>query len=152
MSEVRRRLRPLLGLWDVETTVGGVVTSKGWTSFAWADEGEFLIQRADGGPPGEDVPQEWLDSTPFPTVSVIGFDDTEDRFTQLYSDARGAFRVYNMTLVDREWRIWRAAEGFHQRFTGTISPNGYRIVAHWEKSKDGRTWLRDFDMTYERPR
>ncbi|GAA2603708.1 hypothetical protein GCM10010399_38330 [Dactylosporangium fulvum] len=151
MSEVRR-LRPLLGLWDMEATVGGVVTSRGWTSFAWADEGEFLVQRADAGPPGEDVPRDWLENSPFPTVSVIGYDDSSEAFTMLYSDARGALRVYGLSLVGREWRMWRAAEGFHQRFKGVLSDDGYSISAFWERSGDGRTWLRDFDMTYERPR
>jgi hypothetical protein len=29
MSEVRRRLRPLLGMWDMEATIGGLVTGRG---------------------------------------------------------------------------------------------------------------------------
>jgi hypothetical protein len=150
MSEVRRRLGPLLGLWDTTATVAGKVTMRGWSSFAWADEGEFLVQRADADPPGEDVPREWIDNSPFPTTSVIGWDDASRMFSMLYSDARGVLRVYGMDLDGAQWRIWRAAEGFNQRFTGTVSPDGKTITAHWEMSKDGLKWAKDFDLTYTR--
>jgi hypothetical protein len=150
MSEVRRRLGPLLGMWDMTATVNGRVTMRGWTSFAWADEGEFLVQRSDADPPGDDVPKEWTTNTPFPTTSVIGFDDGSKIFTMLYSDSRGVLRAYGMDLDGGTWRIWRAAEGFNQRFTGTIAADGKRISAYWEMSKDGIKWARDFDLTYTR--
>jgi len=150
MSEVRRRLKPLLGMWDMTATVAGKVTMRGWTSFAWADDGEFLIQRADADPPGDDVPQEWITNGPFPTTSIIGYDDSSRTFSMLYSDARGILRVYGLNLDAGQWRIWRAAEGFNQRFTGNFSPDGKRIAAYWEKSGDGHSWSRDFDLTYTR--
>jgi hypothetical protein len=53
-----------------------------------------------------------------------------------------------MTFEDRLWRIWRDAVGFKQRFEGRLSLDGRVIEAHWEKSPDGKTWARDFDLTY----
>lgn len=150
MSEVRRRLGSLLGMWDTVATVNGQVTMRGWASFAWADDGEFLVQRADADPPGDDLPRDWIENAPFPTTSVIGYDDGSKIFTMLYSDARGVLRVYGMDVDGSTWRIWRAAEGFNQRFTGTIDPDGKRIDAYWEMSKDGLKWSKDFDLTYTR--
>jgi hypothetical protein len=150
MSELRRRLKPLLGMWDMTATVNGVVTMRGWTSFAWADDGEFLVQRADADPPGEDAPAQWAGNGPFPTTSVIGYDDGSRIFNMLYSDARGVLRVYGMDVDGAQWRIWRAAEGFNQRFTGAIDADAKTITAHWEMSTDGVKWARDFDLTYTR--
>jgi hypothetical protein len=53
-----------------------------------------------------------------------------------------------MTLEDGVWRIGRSAPGFNQRFEGRISVDGRTLEAHWEKSADGETWERDFDLTY----
>ncbi|WP_433614062.1 hypothetical protein ACQP2P_06740 [Dactylosporangium sp. CA-139114] len=150
MSEVRRRLGPLLGMWDTVATVNGKVTMRGWASFAWADDGEFLVQRADADPPGDEALREWIENSPFPTTSLIGYDDGSKTFTMLYSDARGVLRAYGMDVDGGMWRIWRAAEGFNQRFTGTIAADGKRIDAYWEMSQDGLTWSKDFDLTYTR--
>lgn len=48
------------------------------------------------------------------------------------------------------WRLWRAAPGFHQRFTGRLSEDGQTIRGRWEMSEDGREWRTDFDLTYTR--
>lgn len=87
---------------------------------------------------------------PFPTTAVIGLDDATDDFTMLYADARGVHRVYRMTFGHGEWRIWRYAPGFNQRFTGTLSADGDTVDARWEMSKDGETWQLDFELTYTR--
>jgi hypothetical protein len=107
-------------------------------SFAWADDGDFLVQRTDAGPPGDDMPEEWLKNAPFPTTSIIGYDDGDGIFSMLYSDARGVYRVYRMSIDGGLWRIWRRAEGFHQRFSGTFSRDGNTITAGWDRSTDGR--------------
>ncbi|TMR99446.1 hypothetical protein [Nonomuraea basaltis] len=83
---------------------------------------------------------------------MIGLDDATEEFTMLYADARGVHRVYRMTFTDGEWRIWRAAPGFHQRFTGTLSSDGDTVEARWEMSRDGVTWNVDFELTYRRVR
>ena len=65
-----------------------------------------------------------------------------------YADARGVFRVYQMSLSERVWKMWRHAPGFFQRFTGTFSDDGKTITGRWKKSSDGSNWEPDFDLTY----
>jgi hypothetical protein len=91
-------------------------------------------------------------NSPFPLATIIGLDDSTERFTMLYADARGVFRVYQMTLSDGVWKVWREAPGFHQRFTGTFSDDGATITAYWEGSRDGSNWEHDFDLTYTKVR
>jgi hypothetical protein len=71
-------------------------------------------------------------------------------YTALYFDDRGVSRIYQMSLEGRQWKEWRHAPGFSQRFAGTISADGNIISASWEKSSDGTTWQHDFNLTYKR--
>jgi len=80
--------------------------------------------------------------------SVIGADDTHNAFTMLYSDERGVVRRFEMKLTARRWTLLRRAPGFFQRFIGLLAPNARSIRATWEKSADGRRWMRDFHLTY----
>jgi hypothetical protein len=138
------QLEVLSGRWEVEIRwspkthklVGGPATVRMETRFHWIEEGHFLVQhqgRAEGPPEAR-----WL----------MGRDETSAEYCVLYADARGVSRVYQMSLQDRVWRIWRNATGFNQRFEGRLSADGRTIDAHWERSADGRTWERDFDLTY----
>jgi hypothetical protein len=65
-------------------------------------------------------PPEWIESSPFPVVSIIGRDDAADELTMLYADGRGVRRVCRWSLDGDTWRMWRDAPGFNQRFTGTF--------------------------------
>jgi hypothetical protein len=67
---------------------------------------------------------------------------------QHYYDSRGVARVYQMSLTDGVWKVWRDAPGFSQRFSGTMSPEGTTIEGAWEKSRDGVQWEHDFRLTY----
>ena len=58
--------------------------------------------------------------------------------------------MYETSLEEGVWRLWRDAPGFCQRFTGALSDDGCRIEGAWEKSVDGREWLHDFALTYSR--
>jgi hypothetical protein len=78
----------------------------------------------------------------------MGRDETSGEYCVLYADARGVSRIYQMSLDERVWRMWRTAPGFHQRFEGRLSADGSTIEAQWEKSSDGKTWEADFDMKY----
>ena len=131
-------------LWAAGHDVGPVRTE-----FAWLEGGAFLVQRADIGPETS-LPGEWGPNAPFPTVSLIGYDDTAEEFTVLYADGRGVARAYRGTMTDRTWRQWRAAPGFHQRLTVTVDPDGDRMDGSWERSSDGVQWATDFDVTYVR--
>jgi hypothetical protein len=68
----------------------------------------------------------------------------------LYFDSRGVSRIYQMSLTDREWRLWRDFPTFSQRFHGSISEDAAAIHATWEKSTDGSHWEHDFDLLYEK--
>jgi hypothetical protein len=64
------------------------------------------------------------------------------------ADSRQISRIYQMSLSDGVWKLWREAPGFSQRFTGTFSGDGRTISGRWEKSTDGSQWEHDFDLTY----
>lgn len=98
----------------------------------------------------ETAPRAWRENNPLPTTQLIGLDDAGEEFTVLYADARGVHRVYRMTFGDGQWRMWRAAPGFHQRFTGTLREDGAAIDARWERSVDGADWVLDFRLAYRR--
>jgi hypothetical protein len=144
-------LEPLIGDWSMAATVEGETMMEGTSTFSWSDAGPYLIQTA-AGSATSDAPGGWQDSLPFPTYAITGYDDGFDRYSVLYSDARGVQRVYAMTFADGVLRQWREAPGFHQRFTGEFSEDGSRIDARWERSDDGEDWFVDFDLTYTRTR
>jgi hypothetical protein len=83
---------------------------------------------------------------------TIGRDDASRAYTAFYSDARGVSRIYEMTLADGVWRIWRDNRDFSQRFEATVSGDGDTISGHWEKRSTGADWEHDFDLTYRRLR
>jgi hypothetical protein len=138
-------LQPLIGAWTMkiiwsENThklVGGPQSIEAPARFEWVADGSFLLQTA--GASGAPVAH-WM----------IGRDDTSGAFSALYADSRGVSRVYDMSFAEGLWEIWRAAPGFHQRFTGRISEDAKTIEGCWEKSEDGEKWEKDFDLNYVR--
>ncbi|HEY3008499.1 MAG TPA: hypothetical protein VGJ63_10625 [Micromonosporaceae bacterium] len=149
LNPALRRLGALVGEWDMEASVGGRVVAYGRTSFDWLAGEPFVIQHADAEP-AESAPQDWAAHSPFPVTTIVGLDDTSQNFSMLYADARGVFRVYQMTLADDVWTMWRNAPGFHQRFIGTFVDAGNTIEARWDRSGDGSSWELDFYVTYTR--
>jgi len=65
-------------------------------------------------------------------------------------DSRGAFRVFEVSIDDREWRCWRDSPGFSQRFNGTFAEGGNTIGGCWQLSRDGTHWDDDLRITYRR--
>ena len=133
-----QRLRGLVGTWKLEGRfVGGEkpLDENGRVSFRWLVKDQLLVLRS-------------RTSVAPHSVSIIGADDVFKAFTVLYSDVRPVVRRYEMTLTRRRWTLERREPGFHQRFVGRISSNGRRISATWEKSADGRRWMKDFDLVY----
>jgi hypothetical protein len=138
----------LVGEWKWVASSDGKPLGTGRAAFALESAG-FLRQTADDDPwpaPSRD----WETHSPMPTEAVIGFDDTTGDMAMLYSDARGVRRIYQMSLSRTEWRLWRNAPGFNQRFVGRLERDGRSIVGRWETSEDGNSWAVDFDMTYEK--
>ena len=84
------------------------------------------------------------------SLSVIGCDAANGTYFQLYSDERGVCRVYEMSIGDGEWKLWRTGPPFDQRFVATISEDGNSIAGRWETSEDGNGYTTDFDLVYRR--
>ncbi len=53
-------------------------------------------------------------------VSIIGCDAANGTYIQLYSDERGVCRIYEMSIDNGEWKLWREGEPFSQRFTAAF--------------------------------
>ena len=140
------RLDGLVGEWDMEASFGAgyfgagsppVTSGGGRTTFDWLDGGFFLIQRFTAENPA--APR---------GIAIIGTGPSPETFSQHYYDSRGVARIYQMSLQDGVWKLWREAPGFWQRFTGVISADGSTIKGAWEGSADGSGWKHDFDLTY----
>ena len=96
---------------------------------------------------------------PFPGVpngvAVIGFNPDRGAYLQHQFDSRGVARVYEMGFADGVWTLARGEPDFwpldfHQRWSGTFSPDGNTITGRWESSSDGADWEHDFGLRYER--
>jgi hypothetical protein len=142
-------LSVLIGKWEFESTKDGGFLGRGSATFEWIEDGAFVLERA-VDLPSPDTDPDWVAHSPMPVTAIIGFDDTTLEHVMLYSDARGVFRIYRMTLDSDTWQVWRAAPGFHQRYIGAIRDEGRTIQGRWESSPDGEAWEPDFDLTYRR--
>jgi hypothetical protein len=139
------RLDVLTGQWEVEASFEAGffgpgtprVTGRGRTTFAWLAGRFFLTQRFASEHPA--APS---------GIAIIGAGAGPQTFEQHYYDSRGVARVYQMSLDGGVWKLWRAAPGFWQRYTGEISGDGTTIKGAWQASPDGRKWRHDFGLTY----
>jgi hypothetical protein len=140
-SETRRRLDGLVGQWNIELVFPGDPPLRAQTegSFEWVQEGFFLAYRA--GTEGSGYPVGY---------SIIGADDAQNTYTMLYSDSRGVARLYQMSLGDGVWKLWRDDPEFAQRFTATFGEDGRTITGAWGKRMGGKRWEHDFDLIYRK--
>jgi hypothetical protein len=82
-------------------------------------------------------------------IWVIGYSDPQKRYQVFTYDQRGVARIFDMTFDGTSWMYSREDEDFYQRFVAQVSAN--RIQAYTEASEDkGKTWRKDFDITYVR--
>ncbi len=137
-----QRLSLLAGEWDVEFSSmsfhpDSSAVVHGRSSFVWLEGGAFMVEHSEADSP--EAPR---------GIVIIGPDDAAGTYYMLHYDSRGVSRVYQMSLSNSTWKIWRDFPGFSQRFMGTISADGRNIKASWEKSGDGSHWEHDFDLTY----
>ncbi len=140
-------LNVLVGEWSMEARFEDMPPADvdARVVFEWLTGGQLLVQR-------------W--SVPLPGapdgIALIGRDSTTNgRYLQHYFDSRGVARVYQMTLDDGLWKLWRdeadySPLDFAQRFTGAISSDGQGIVGTWEICQDGESWRHDFDLSYRK--
>lgn len=141
MSTGLEALAPLVGQWSMEAgPPGGERWPGGGTvKFEWIEDAAFLRE-------------EWqIDLPEAPNgVAIFGRDRRKELIFQLYTDDRDVHRIYEVTLEDREWKMWRDADDpFPQRFSATISEDGNTIAGRWEKQEDGE-WDVDFELSYRR--
>jgi hypothetical protein len=135
------KLEVLVGHWTLEATPPGGEPWPGaaWASFEWHESGAHLIERS-----AADLPEA-------PDVfSIIGCDAANATYYKLYSDDRGVCRVYEMSIGEQEWRLWRHGTPFSQRFSATFEDDGNTICGRWERAQDGLNYVTDFDLTYRR--
>jgi hypothetical protein len=134
-------LEPLVGEWSLEAkgADGKPWPGGGRMSFAWHPSMAHLVQHGTIDHP--DAPD---------SVSIIGCDAANGTYYQLYSDERRVCRVYEMSIGDGVWKLWRKGEPFAQRFTGTFADDGNTIVGRWEIAEDGVHYETDFDTVFYR--
>ncbi len=128
----------LIGKWDMVGT-HPVFSSKahGYSSFEWLVKETLLVWRFNWKQPG-----------PPSAVSIIGHDDTSKICSMLYSDERGVARIYQMSLENGIWKMWRESSGFSQRMIGKFSNDKKTIAVKGELSRDNSNWEKDLDVTY----
>ena len=109
----------------------------GRTTFEWLVGTFFLVQRF-----------AWDNPAAPSGIAIIGPAPQTEAFVQHYYDSRGVARVYQMSLNEGGWKLWREAPGFWQRFSGVFSTDGATVRGVWEGSHDGGQWKHDFALTY----
>jgi hypothetical protein len=129
----------LTGRWATQAThplLPGTVV-RGHATFEWLDGRQFLILRWHYDHP--EIPD---------AIAVIGV--TDQQLSMHYFDHRGVYRLYAVSLEEDQWRFWRDAPGFSQRFTGILSDDGNTITGQGQLSRDGSSWEDDLAITYRR--
>jgi hypothetical protein len=138
-EQALQRLEPLVGEWTIEAKWPNGEAWPGRITFQWHASGAHLVQ------------QGTIEHPQAPgNLSIIGCDAAKGTYFQLYSDERGVCRVYEMSIDDREWKLWREGDPASQRFIATLSDDGNTITGRWEIAEDGTTYTRDFDLILHR--
>ena len=140
-QQALKKLEPLVGEWILEARPPGGEPWQGGgrSTMEWHPSGAHLIQRTT------------IELAEAPnSLSIMGCDAGNGTYFQLYSDDRGVCRIYEMSIGESEWRLWREGEPFDQRFIATISQDGNTISGRWEKSEDGTSFTTDFELVYRR--
>jgi hypothetical protein len=135
------RLNLLVGEWNLEFIFPNDPDHHlhGREDFEWMRDSIFLVER-------------WHVAHPDATdrLGIIGADDNGETFTMHSFGSRGVPRIFNMSLNDGVWKLWDDSPELSQRFEGKFSNDGNTIIGYWERSTDGSSWTRDFDLFYYR--
>jgi hypothetical protein len=141
-EQALKELEVLVGEWSQEAIPPGGEPWPGEAraTFGWLEgsDNRLLVERSTVEMP--EAPD---------GVFVIGCDAANGTYYQLYTDDRGVCRVYEMSIGNGEWKLWREGEPFNQRFTAKISEDGNRIEGRWE-ADEGDGWKTDFDLIFTR--
>src|SRR5262249_33234722 len=122
----------LVGSWKIEATHPMVADTvvHGIAEFEWLEGERFLLQRSR------------LDHPDFPD-SLIVFGPDDNGLSMNYFDSRGVHRIYQVSLSDGIWRMWRHSPGFSQKFSARLSADGNTIEGLWKLSRDDTNWNND---------
>lgn len=139
-----QELEFFIGNWKMELSNTSFLpdrsaVAEGYVSFELLEDGAYIVMSQESKLPGPPVAT-WL----------ISRDESVENYAIFYYDSRGVSRIYEMSLSNKVWKIWRNSPGFSQRFEGRISNDDNTVTAQWEKSFDGVSWEHDFDMKYNR--
>ena len=115
------------------------ITFHGHTSLEWMEGGAFVIMHSE-------IDEEGIPSG----IAVFGSDDATGEYFMLYFDERKVSRKIDVSISGNKLKWWRNTPGFSQRFTWTISDDGNVIVSEGEMSRDGATWEKDLELTFNR--
>jgi hypothetical protein len=142
-EDALRALEPLIGEWTVEARWPGGEPwpGGGRVTFEWHESRAHIVERGTIDLP--EAPD---------NLSIIGCDAANGTYFQLYSDERGVCRVYEMSIGDGEWRLWRHGEPFSQRYVGVFGDDGDTIAGRWEIAEDHEQFVLDFELDYRRVR
>lgn len=131
----------LLGEWSTIGTHAAFPGERlpGRTSFAWAEDGAFLIMRSE------------TDHEDFPDgVAVFASDNVLGTITMCWFDERGISRLCPAE-VGENWVSWRHDDpAFLQRVTITAETTGARLTSKGEMAKDGGPWGADLSQEFVR--
>jgi hypothetical protein len=136
-----KELEPLVGKWTLEAIPpsGEPWPGEAQATIEWHDSGAHLIERTTVEMP--EAPD---------GIKIMGCDAANGTYYQLYSDDRGVCRVYEMSIGNGEWKLWREGEPFAQRFVGRFEDDGNTIRGRWEAAKGGEDFETDFELIYRR--
>jgi hypothetical protein len=136
-----KQFEVLIGEWTMVGTHPLLPSAvHGHSTFEWLREGALLAWHFDWDQ-GQGVPS---------AFNIIGHDDAVEPCSMLYTDERGVARIYQMTLANGVWKMWRESTGFSQRMNGTFSDDGKTIDWRGELSHDGVIWEQDLNVTFTR--
>jgi len=103
-----KEMEVLVGEWSRQATPAGGEPWPGeaQTAFEWLEGGQLMLERSTVEMP--EAPN---------GVCVYGCDAANRTYYQLYTDDRNVCRVYQMSIGNGEWKLWRDGDPFNQRFT-----------------------------------
>jgi hypothetical protein len=137
-----KEMEVLVGEWSQMATPAGGEPWPGEAkaTFEWLEGGQLLLERSTVEMP--EAPD---------GVCVYGCDAANGTYYQLYTDDRNVCRVYQMSIGNGEWKLWREGEP-----STSASPRPSARTATGSRAAGSTTreteWKADFDLVYAQVR
>ena len=135
------RLDAFIGRWLTEgetVAIADVPAARILASdvYQWAPGGHFVIHPAYGRIGDVDVGG----------VEIIGYDASTKQYKTYFFDSAGNVTTERLSYRDGNW-MW---EGDRVRCKSEVSDDGKVMVAHHERSDDGKRWVPSMTVTLTR--